>query len=178
MTIEEETGLAGRARALREAFDRSFAELPGREESAVENLLEIGIGDGRYAVRMNESGGLVPDRTTVPVPTAVPELVGIAGVRGSLLPVYDLARLLDLTTDEPPRWLLVAAGRQLALAFPRFIGHFRVVADAIVARDHRSTPHCRGDVVAGDRTVPLVAVESIVDVISRRVSHSSPRQER
>lgn len=178
MTHEEETGLAALAQELREAFDRSFAEPAGQEARVVENLLEIGLGDGSYAVRMSEVGGLFPDRTTVPLPTAVPELVGLASVRGSLLPVYDLARLVGIASEEPSRWLLVAGGRRLAFACPRFGGYFRVSPDAIVARDRGVDSRVREDVSIGDRVVPLISLESVVNLISRRVSHSSPRQER
>jgi chemotaxis signal transduction protein len=49
------------------------------------------------------------------VPRARPELLGIRNLRGQILPVVDLARLLGVTRTGPPARLLVAeTGRRRA----------------------------------------------------------------
>jgi chemotaxis signal transduction protein len=53
-----------------------------------------------------------------PVPGAGPEVLGIRYLRGQILPVIDLARLLGLAAAVPPGRLLVAesGGRQAGFA--------------------------------------------------------------
>ncbi len=58
------------------------------------------------------------------VPGAQPELLGIRNLRGQILPVIDLARLLGLARTAPPGRLLVAeaGGRQAGFAIDEVSG--------------------------------------------------------
>ena len=89
-----DTREADRVTELRDAFDRSFAQAPSTEAAAVENLLAIRVGAHPYALRMAEVSGLFADKKVTRLPSPVPEFSGIAGFRGVVLPVYDLAMLL------------------------------------------------------------------------------------
>jgi chemotaxis signal transduction protein len=51
------------------------------------------------------------------VPGARPELLGIKSVRGQILPVVDLARLLGVHRAAPPTRLLVAEARGFRVGF-------------------------------------------------------------
>lgn len=169
----------GRLAELREAFDRSFAEQPVRLGDTMESLLEIGIGEHAYALRMSEIVGLFGNRTTTRLPAAVPELLGIAGVRGSILPVYDLGAFLDAPLAEAPRWLVVAADQFVGLAFARFHRHLRVTPEAFVRHDEgdRTNRHLREGVIVGDRLRPVVSVDSILATIARRIRPDLAHQE-
>ncbi len=68
----------------------SFAEAPRGDVETTCDLLTIRVGGDAYALRLAEVGGLFVDRVVTPLPTLVPELVGIAGFRAALVPVYDL----------------------------------------------------------------------------------------
>jgi chemotaxis signal transduction protein len=59
-----------------------------------------------------------------PVPRARPELLGIRNLRGQILPVVDLARLLGVTRTMPPARLLVAetGGRRAGFAIDEVSG--------------------------------------------------------
>jgi purine-binding chemotaxis protein CheW len=59
----------------------------------------------------------------------------VAGFRGTIVPVYDLAALMGLAVAARPRWLVIAAETGAALAFAGFDGHRRVLRDAIVPAD-------------------------------------------
>lgn len=111
---------------LRRAFDAGFARPPPPPPEALEHLLLVAAGAGRYALRLGELSGLQPLHRLVPLPGARPELLGLAGVRGRLVAVFSLARLLglDAAADEHPRWLAICGGEepQLALAFAQFEG--------------------------------------------------------
>jgi chemotaxis signal transduction protein len=121
---------------LRTAFDRSFAEPPRRQIGDVDELLALRAGDRRFALRLNETAGLFPDRPVTALRGPVPALLGLAGFSGAIVPVYDLAAVLGhpRTDAGSPRWLVVAAGTPpLALAFSELEGHLRVPVDTIVA---------------------------------------------
>lgn len=105
--------------ALRAEFDAAFsrpARAPGVDTVA---LLAIRVAGAPMALRVLETAGLMQARPVVPVPGRRPELLGVSGVRGALVPVYSLARLLGRGEDDPPRWLVLAAtarGERVGLA--------------------------------------------------------------
>lgn len=122
------------ARALREAFDAEFAAAPpsGPRQGEVP-LLVVRAGGTRVGVRVMETGGLVAPGRIEPVPSGRRELLGVTGVRGTLLPVYALARLLGIDdAGEAPRWLLLAGGAaRVGLAFGALEMHRRVPVAAV-----------------------------------------------
>jgi purine-binding chemotaxis protein CheW len=158
------------ARALREAFDASFAAPPrsGRREATA--LLAIRVGGEPLALPVAEIAGLLPARPIVAVPARRAELLGISGLRGAVLPVFALARLLGVPDAEPPRWFALARageGERVALALGVFEGHVLAPAGAL----HGAPPGSAGRHVAGlarldggARTV--LAVPSLVQAIT------------
>ena len=117
--------------ALRREFDRSFAAPAGVGAEDTLDLLALRVGGDPYAVRLADVTGLLVDRRLVPVPTNVPEFVGLIGLRGGVVPVWSLGALLGYGADrETPRWMMLigerGSGQVLALAFERFDGHLRV----------------------------------------------------
>jgi len=133
--VSERSTTAG-ARALREAFDAAFAAPPpaGQRQDEVP-LLVLRAGSTRVAVRALETGGLLPPGRIEPVPSGRRELLGVAGIRGTLLPVYGLARLLGVEdAGEVPRWLLLAGGSaRVGLAFGAVEAYRRVPGAALEA---------------------------------------------
>ena len=79
---------------LRQAFDRGFASPPADASQAFEDVLTIRLGDAPFALRLSEAAGLYADRRIVPFPSPVPEFLGLAGLRGQLVPVYHLGVIL------------------------------------------------------------------------------------
>src|SRR6185295_4421011 len=104
---------------LKRSFDRSFAEAPRQQVAQVEDLLCVRIAGDRYAVRLSETSGIYVDRKIVGLPSPLPDLLGMAGFRGSVIPVFDLGALLgyDMTGDAG-RWLLLVGTNEIVgLAF-------------------------------------------------------------
>ena len=161
--------LTGRAEALREAFDRSFAQPPALEAVRTENLLAIRVVGNPYALRVAEIAGLFADKAVVPVPSAVPELLGVSGLRGAIVPVYDLAALLGYPARAEARWMVLARSREaLALAFGMFEGQLVVsLQDAISTAGER--PRERGAVRAAGGLRPFVHLPTVLDDIHKRV---------
>jgi chemotaxis signal transduction protein len=127
-----------RAAELRTAFDRARA-VPFASEAAgrIESFLAIRVCEDAYAIRISEISGLANDRKIVPLPGAISELIGVAGIRGTLIAVYSLASLLGYGAEAVPgRWLaLCGAGEPVALAFSQFEGYVMVPTQQVCAAE-------------------------------------------
>jgi purine-binding chemotaxis protein CheW len=165
-----------RAAVLREAFDLSFAGTPAERGVAGENLLAIRIGADRYALRLGSVSGLVAGKQITWVPSPVPELLGIAGFRGTVHPVYDLAMLLGYPKAASPRWIVLTAPESIGLAFEGFDSFMSVTPESVVSRA-RSDPsgsrlHVNAFLESGG-TYPVVDIESVIASIARKTANDS-----
>ena len=113
-----------RASELRDAFDRGFAAAPAADGGARHELLRIELAGEPYALALADLSSLHVDLEIVAVPARTPALLGVIALRGAIVPVFDLRRLLGLAATRPPRWLVVVGAN--AFAFDQFIGHFSV----------------------------------------------------
>jgi purine-binding chemotaxis protein CheW len=165
-----------RVAGLRRAFDSSFARPAIVDASPGENVLAVSIRSQRYAFRLRDISGLHADKRITRVPSPVPALLGIAGFRGTVLPVYDLGLLLGHAAADAPRWLVVAAGEPVALAFDAFDQHLRVPADAIVPdlRGDGGARHVR-EVLHAQELRPVIHVASVLASIRNLVLDDQPR---
>ena len=150
--------------ALAREFDGAFA-LAHRELPPEIDLLAITLGDERYGLRTADIAGVFVDRAITRVPSPRRALLGIAGFRGAIVPVFDLAVLLGYPAAAAPRWIAIAAGAPVAFAFERFDGHVRAPQAAIATHD-RPRAHVR-DVLADDtRSLPLLDVASVLRALA------------
>jgi purine-binding chemotaxis protein CheW len=113
------------AAELAAQFDRSFA-LAHPETAPQLDVIAIELAGERYALRITDIASLAVDRAITRVPTTRAGLLGIAGFRGVLVPVFDLAAILGHPPAPAARWLVIAASAPIAFAFERFGGHLRV----------------------------------------------------
>jgi purine-binding chemotaxis protein CheW len=176
-----EPGIAGRAAELRLAFDRSFAEAPRAEPVRLEDLLAFRVAGDPYAVRLADTRGLFADRKIVRLPSPARELLGVAGFRGAVVPVYDLRALLGYPAAEAPRWLFLAAhASAVGLAFDRFDGQLRVPSAAIVAGapGEALRPHVREVLRAHDLTRSILDVFSVLEAVKTRSRQGVTQKER
>lgn len=153
------------AAALRAEFDQSFTRAPRGGAADLEDFLAIGLGSDQFVLRLADVSGLFTKKTVTWVPSPVAALLGIAGFRGTVLPVYDLAMLMGKPKTVAPRWLTVAAAAPVALAFEEFHGFVRERPDAIVseARDE-SGRHVRA-ILQGTVTRSIVDLPSVLDTL-------------
>ena len=169
-----------RAAALRQAFDRGFAE-PARLETAAEaDFLAILVGSASYALRLTEIAGLFASKKITRLPGRRGGLLGIAGFRGAILPVYGVQNLIGSGIETPPRWLAVAAAAPVALAFEGLEGQLRVPADAVVPRQKsaESEQFTRDFVRLEGRTLPILHLPSILDAIHSHSAEAISKGER
>jgi chemotaxis signal transduction protein len=189
------SGLEGRARSLGREFDGAFALPPSTADSDRVELLVIRVGNDRHAIRIEEIAGLHADRRTTRVPGPLPELLGVTGLRGAIIPVYDLRLLLGYPAGPPPRWMVVARAAAVGLAFDQLEGHCLAGLEAIVTEppsapgnghrhaDGKAPARAREVMTGGDggpdggRAV-VIHLPSVVDDIAARARRVRPAKER
>jgi chemotaxis signal transduction protein len=154
---------------LRHSFDRAFAE-PQREEraEATLDLLAIRIGRDPYALRLSQIAVLEADRTITGVPGEHPELLGIAGVRGGVVAVFDLAGLLGAQRPEQLRWLVVAKGAPLAFAFSGFDGQLTVRPEELAAAEPSRLGRVREVARREGLSLPVVDLAALIAALDER----------
>lgn len=159
-----------RALELRKLFDQAFSLPPPAAGEKVEALLAISIGNRPHAVRLGDISALVCDKRITPLPTSVPDLLGVAAFRSNLTAVYDLHALMGYgPCPEMPRWMIVSAGPiRVALAFQGFDGDLRVPISSIVAEQG---PRNLGGMVteSNGHLRPLLRVSAIAESIQSRI---------
>jgi chemotaxis signal transduction protein len=158
---------------LRRAFDMGFALPPKAEREEPENLLAIRVAGERFALRVSELAGLQPQQRIVPLPGARAGLLGLAGVRGRLVPVYSLASLLGYSSDalDETRWLAVVGSNEpIALAFAQFDGHRQPPRSDLLSLPAAETRDDRREVVRLEgAAVPLVHLPSLIQRIHQKI---------
>ncbi|MBI2221349.1 MAG: chemotaxis protein CheW [Acidobacteria bacterium] len=166
---------------LQQTFDRTFAEAPRADATPQEDLLAITIGGDPYAMRLSEVAGLYPDRRITWLPGSVPALLGLVGLRGALLPVYDLRTLLGYPKAATRRWLAVMADGQVALGFEQFDNHLRVPRSAIAETGTGSAtgrPQPVREVAHTDGLVrPIIHLPSVLEAIAVMAHHAARPKE-
>lgn len=131
--MSEPLALDGKSAALRRAFDDSFAAPAGRSSEELEDLLRIRVAGDPYAIRVRDLTGIVARHKVVPVPGGTPDLLGTAGLRGTIVPVFALSLLLGYSpATDPPAWMVLCGSADpIALAFPELEGYARIPRSSI-----------------------------------------------
>ncbi|WP_242338100.1 MULTISPECIES: chemotaxis protein CheW [Anaeromyxobacter] len=166
--MSDETTLEGTVAALRAAFDAAFAAPSQGARRDLVPLLALRAGGAELAVRVLESAGLLPARVVVPVPSRRPEVLGVCGHRGAVLPVFSLARLLGLPdAGEAPRWMLLAGREErVALAFEAIEGHVLVPPSALQRAAGEGLGHLPEIAELGGAGRPVVSLPSVLRAIT------------
>jgi purine-binding chemotaxis protein CheW len=171
---------ATRVLQLQDAFDRTFAEAPRADAVPQEDFLAITIGSEPYAMRLSDIGGLHLVRTITALPGSVPALLGLVGLRGALIPVYDLGSMLGYSRAAAPRWFAVIADTQVAVGFEQFDAHVRVPSDAVApaARGSAATrPLVRESLHADGAVRPIIHLPSVLDAVAAMARHAARPKE-
>jgi len=167
---------------LRHAFDFAFAAPPAPWVEHLEDLLMVGVGGSPYAIRVSAISGLFADRRITPVPGPIPELLGVAGFRGSIVAVYDLGALLGHGRSSQPRWLVLDSGSPtMGLAFDTIDGHLRTPFASIALAPstggaHGAMSHEVVETAEGVRpVVGISAVRAAVEERTKKFDHTRKR---
>jgi len=177
---ENQTAVIERSTELRRAFDRSFSEAPVAGASQWDDLLDIRVGSDPYAIHLDQVTGVFADKLVTPLPGSFPELLGIAGFRGAIVPVYDLRSLLGYTRGGSQRWLILIAGQtRIALTFDQFEGHTRVPRTAIAKEASGETQRLsvREVIRTASFVRPIVHLPFVLEMIRKRVPQGNLQKE-
>ena len=156
------------AAQLRADFDRGFAQAVAEAAPAHTDFLALRIDDELHAVRLSEVSQLLPLTALTPLPGPLPALLGLVGLRGAVVPVYDLCLLLGGRASGSPHWLLLVQGEPpLALAFDGFEGHLRLPSTAhLRGAEGEQRRHVRELLNVGGSTRPVVSLASLRESIA------------
>ena len=144
-----------RAAALRRAFDESFAAAPPPAAPPTEDFLSVRVAGDPYALRLSDVARVSAAPKIVAVPSRRLAVLGVAAVRGALVPMYSLAALLGCDAGRAShRWVALAAGDEVVgLAFDGIDGFVRARRGTTGALD------------GGGATRPIVDVIALVRAI-------------
>jgi len=176
-----------KAAKLRQAFDLAFALPPPEASQEVIDLLTIRVAGDPYAILLREIAGMVAGRTVVPIPAVTLDLLGLAGIRGGVVPVFGLASMLGYggQASASPRWMILCGAEEpIALAVSDFEGHLRVPKSSLHADENpRATRVGRGSqyvnqVASTDAGVrAVISIPLVVATIRNRNGHHRPTKE-
>jgi hypothetical protein len=112
------------ASRLRADFDRVFAEAEPPPSNPGESLLAVEVAGDPYALRLGDLAFLERGASPAFLATGAPSFLGLAGLRGEVLPVWDLAGLLGYPVRPLGQlWMACSADTpRWAAAFGRFGG--------------------------------------------------------
>ncbi len=109
------------------------------------------------------------DQAVVAIPGSTPELLGITGIRGSIVPVFSLDALLGYGSHGPGRWLaLCGDGDIIGLCFSDLDAYRKSELGEIIALSStQARRHVAGLLGAGSDSAYLLDTTSILAAIAR-----------
>ena len=166
---------------LRQEFDNTFAAAPRGRGEGRESLITLCTGGEALAVRTMHITGIAKRRRIMPVPTTrVPSLLGITAVRGTLLPVYDLAALLGLPAAAGEgSWLMLASRETpLGIIFDEFEGQVEIERTSLYeSNSSGSCKHLRLMAGIGAAHRAVIDVPGIMEEIRKTAGVMEPAKE-
>lgn len=162
--------LEKRVAELRAEFDRAFADSVAETQPEFLDVILLTVAGDRYALRFADVTGVHAGRAVSPVPTSSRVFSGLMGLRGVIVPTYDLAGLLGYPAAERPRWVIsLRHATSVGVAFDRLDAHRRVALSDVknqggAADDSRPT---RGGIIDAGATIPLIHLPSLLEIIER-----------
>ncbi len=166
-------------RELRREFDLAFARPEeDRSRAAGMALLGVGVRDLPLALPLEALASIDAGRVVEPLPGAAPGVLGLAGLRGQLVAVFDLAALLGLPGSGPaPRWFAtIRRAPSIAVAFGRFEGRFDAAGPAPeVETSAPRVPFVSHHVRDGSTVRAVVDLDAVLSSLERAAG--DPRQE-
>ena len=174
--------LSKSAAELRLQFDNTFAAPPPGRAEGNESLLTLRAAGVALAVKTLHITAVAKPRRIVPVPTRVPVpgLLGITALRGTLLPVYDLAALLGLPAPvRESSWLMLTGPETpVGIIFDEFEGQIEIDRKCLYeSGGYGSRKHLRVTAKVNDAHRAVIDIPGIVEEIRNTAGVLEPAKE-
>lgn len=183
-TLPKDSAENNTASQLRMAFDSSFALPPSVDSSQGEDLLAIRVAGDPYAIRLIDIAEIVKERRIVAIPSLTPDLLGLTGIHGGIIPVFGLSSILGYAPDPgSPRWMILCSSEEtFALAFSDFEGYLRLPTSALHADENVRATNEQVKYVSQiastqDGVRAIIDIPLIMATIRNRISPYQPTKE-
>jgi purine-binding chemotaxis protein CheW len=170
------------AAQLRQAFDSTFALPPSLTSPELEELLTIRVAGDPYAIRLFDIVEIVSGRRVVSVPAVTPDLLGLSGIHGGIVPVFSLSSILGYGPDAgSPQWMILCGSEEpIALAFSDFEGYLQLPRSALHADENFRTTRENVKYVNQVASTPngvraVISIPLIMATIRNRISQHRPK---
>lgn len=122
--------------------------------------VRLRLGAETYAIDVEQVLEVAELDEVCPVPGSPAAVLGVRNLRGSVIPVLDLASLLGAALDRPPRRLIVAEreGNRTGLAVSEVSG----VISLPDSLEPPATPHLSGATMVGETLVGVIDLDSLL----------------
>lgn len=164
---------------LRRTFDLTF-QLPYQlTAKSVEPMIAFRTAGVALAVRVQHITGVIKRGVILPVPSIVPELLGVAVVHGVLVPVFSLAALLGFPPTGEPQWfMLTNRETPAAFAFDGLEGRVEVERAHVYADETFSpSKHTHQLAEVGSVIRAVIDVSGLIESIRKCAGLSAPAKE-
>ena len=168
----------GRSLELRREFDSAFAAPRAVRSSDVDKLVILQVGSLWVACRVVEVTRFESLRSVIPLSGGAPGLIGIAGLRGKVVPVFGLAAILGIGAAEAAPWVAICGEADpIGLAFDR-LDRFVIVrrSDVCAVGDgNRLSSHTTGLVRIGSVSHDVLDLPAILSAIREATGADAAR---
>lgn len=165
------TILEDRAVRLRDEFDERFATPAASTREEFVDFLLVQVAAHRFALRLSQIAGLTRSLPVVSVPSGRTELLGLSSIRGTILSVYSMAKMLGLAEAPPSTSWLALSGNPdpIAVAFHELDGFVRVPSSSALQApsSEEASRLTRGVLRVAAMARPIVDLRLMFDTIRR-----------
>jgi purine-binding chemotaxis protein CheW len=142
-------------------------------------MIAFRIGGVALAVRVQHLTGVIKRGIILPVPSIVPELLGVAVVRGVLVPVFKLAALLGIPPSGEAQWLMMMNRETpIAFAFEGLEGRIEVGREHISVDETSSQRnHMHQLAEVGSVVRAVIDVPGLIKTIGQSAGFVAPAKE-
>ncbi|HVJ04418.1 MAG TPA: chemotaxis protein CheW [Candidatus Saccharimonadales bacterium] len=148
--------------------DETFAERPSLPE---EQYCIFRAGRERFCLRVLEVDEVVEWPRLTYLPLSPPFLMGVFNLRGTIVPVIDIAFTEVRRGDMPPKQVVVACLRgdsvaadvRVGVAVDEVIGTYSTSEPLLKDEAPRDVPHCAGMLRHGDRLALALDLKRVLE---------------
>ncbi len=150
------------------AEDEQFVEQPSLPE---EQYCIFRAGRERFCLRVLEVDEVVEWPRLTYLPLSPPFLMGVFNLRGTIVPVVDIAFTEVRRGDMPPKQVVVACLRggsvapdvRVGVAVDEVIGTYSTSEPLLTDEAPRDVPHCAGMLRHGDRLALALDLKRVLE---------------